>query len=261
MPVFSAAAVIFLAINYRVIFDGFTLVRGAEAMFTDAVGGQELDIYPVPERFALHLINSLAPGLSWGIFAWAALGAGMIWHANKLRMFEDRLAVMMVVLFYSVGEFLPKKPPPDYGRYMLPCAPFVIWLAMRGVQFAWEALTTRGGRWGLSFAVILTVVIPATRSVQIVANLENDTRIQAVAWLKNKSEWAKAKGEDIKVMSENYATIDPAGVTSVADEDLIAARQSGHTHVLVSSFRYERYLEGMNMARQRPAIRRLGGGL
>lgn len=45
VPVFSAAAVIFLAINYRVIFDGFTLVRGAEAMFTDAVGGQELDIY------------------------------------------------------------------------------------------------------------------------------------------------------------------------------------------------------------------------
>ncbi len=258
LPIFAVAAFVFLAINSTLITHAVTFLSGAGTMFTNAVGGQELDVYPVPELFSYHLIHSLVPGMGWGIVIWAILGGCLIWRLGKQASFEDRFALIATLLFYLVVEFLPKKPPPDFGRYLLPCAPFVIWLALRGVQIVWAKLNFAWGRSFVGFAVLVTVALPVWKSIRIVANMENDTRVQARSWLENFKDAAKARGENFRVMSENYATATPEGVTSVADKDLKADRENGLTHVLVSSFRYQRYLEGTGMSQQRPAVHKVG---
>ena len=259
LSIFATAAVVFLAVNYTMVTHAVTFLSGAGTMFTNAVGGQEVDTYPVPEFFTFHLFHSLIPGMGWGIVIWAMVGGGQIWRRGTQATFEDRFALIATVMFYLIVEFLPKKPPPDFGRYMLPCAPFVIWLAWRGAQQTWGKMNSVWWRNIVSLGILVAVAQPVWKSMRIVANMENDTRIQAPSWLRDFQETANVRGEAFQVMSENYATVTPEGVTSVADKDLIAARENGLTHVLVSSFRYQRYLEGAEMAQQRPAIHNLGG--
>jgi 4-amino-4-deoxy-L-arabinose transferase-like glycosyltransferase len=255
----AAALGVFLTINFPLIAHPLTFLGGAGTMFTNAVGGQEVDFYPVPSFYLFHFFHSLVPGLGWGVLLWAIVGAALIWKAGKTVAFDHRVAVVGAVMFYLVVEFLPKKPPPDFSRYVLPCAPFIVWLALHGWREAWQS---RKGNWVKLALMVLTVVIlalPVIRAWEIVGDLENDTRIRAIAWLQAKQETAREAGGEMKIMAEDYATTNPSQrISTIAEQDLGTSRVGGLTHVLVSSFRYERYLEGAGMKQQRPAIYDLG---
>jgi 4-amino-4-deoxy-L-arabinose transferase-like glycosyltransferase len=254
----AAALGVFLTINFPLIARPLTFLGGAGTMFTNAVGGQEVDVYPVPSFYLYHFFHSLIPGLGWGVLLWSIVGAGVLWKSEKTVGFDHRLAVVGALMFYFVVEFSPKKPPPDFSRYVLPCAPFVVWLALHGWKEAWQIVRVKWGRYLLVVSTLILLALPAIRAWEIVNGLENDTRVRAVDWVRTKQKQAQMEGGEMNVLAEKYATVSPEGVVSVAEQDLGTARAAGLTHVLVSSFRYDRYLKGAKMTRQRAAIYDLG---
>jgi hypothetical protein len=246
----AAALAILVLVHGRELARVSAAGSGAGLMFADAVGGQDVDFYPVPYFFSFHLTRSLVPGLGAGLLGFAAAGAWLAWRAGARRSVEDGIALVWCVAFYLAVEFSPKKPPPDFGRYVLPCAPFLVWLALRGVAGLWARWRPPVARILLASLAALAIAAPAWRAAEVVGGMGDDTRLALERRLTE-------QGGGMRVLREDYAAPSVQGVQSLAFVDLERARLDGYTHVAASSFRFERYLEAERIAQQRPGVARM----
>ena len=228
------AAVVFAVVNLPMLYDPEAALAGARFEAWHAASGHHVSVGGPADGRAFHLRRSLIPGLTEVVVALAALGAVIGLRAWQAAVPATRLLLVFGLVSYLVVELAPLKPFPGYMRYVLPAVPAVVLAACLALREIAAPLRARALGWVAALVAVVAVAMPATRSARLVRHLDDDSRARAEAWL---------AAHDGRAMRELYAGR-PVDRVSVADVDLATARAAGVTHVVASSFLYERIARG-----------------
>jgi hypothetical protein len=239
----GVAAVVFLAINWPLVFNPQTFLTGVLFEADHAQIGHDVPIWWMDYWLGFHLIHSLVPGL--GVLATVLGLAGLVWACAQRgsSSFEDRWLVAFVLVFYLVPEISPLKPWPDFSRYMLPVVPPLLYFAWKGVV-ALSARRFVARAWPAAAGFAALVLLPAYMSVRLLSGLTDDTRGRALEWLR------EHPGTQV---FEAYSS-EGVSVRSLTELDPAAWRAKGVDYLVASSFMYDRYLTGARLRNQRPEI-------
>jgi hypothetical protein len=207
--------------------------------------GNKVRVPALSQAFTFHLRRSLVPGMT----AWAAVPAlaAAAWALVRWPRLDlrERVLLLASVLFYAVIEASPSKPFPDFMRYAAPIVPFLLLVLAREA----DRLARRvPGRAGLLLPIALAVVgvaLPLGVSLRLDRELTRDTRARVEAW---------AAGPGVRAWFGNYADLDSRAEITDADPDSL--RRAGMTHMVVSSFDYDRYLLAGRLGGQHPEVMR-----
>jgi len=232
------AAVVFAVVNLPMVHDPATALAGARFEAWHAASGHHVTVGGPAEGAAFHLRKSLVPGLTGFVVALAAVGAIVGLRAWPVAVPATRMLLGFGVGAYLVVELAPLKPFPGYMRYVLPAVPAMVLAACLGLREITTRLRARALRWVAMLVTVAAVALPAARSVRLVRHLDADSRTRADAWLATHAGQARR---------ELYAGR-PVDLVSVADVDVAAARAAGVTHLVASSFLYERIAQGAALA-------------
>ncbi|MBW1819726.1 MAG: hypothetical protein JRJ60_21510, partial [Deltaproteobacteria bacterium] len=222
---------VFLIVNYPIFIEPANFFEGLTLQARHAVEGHVLHIDPLTHLFSYHLINSIAPGISWPLTLLAL--AGFLWMAFRWRKLTslDRIFFLYFIFFYMAHEMSPLKAYPDYARYMIPTIPALFYF----VAFLLRELMAIGPRsiaLSISFATALIFISFAlVDSFKLAHYLNKDTREEAAAIV-------QASGK--KAFSERYGII-KTHIPILADIDLSKARESGIQVLVASSLTYGRF--------------------
>lgn len=241
------ATAVFLVVCYPLFVHFGTFGGGFSGQVTHALSGHYVKIYALPEMFSYHLRESLLPGLSPPLLA---LGiAGTAWAIASWRSLDRpwRIALLYLGVFYLSAELSPSKPPPDFMRYMMPAAPVVVLLAFGLLRKVGSLAPAIAG--GLA---ALSLGIAGWDSVQLVTRLERDTRHEAAAAVQ------ALESGGARVLVESHASVGgtPLDHSELQDPDVL--RAEGWTHIALSSFAVDRYLDGDQRSYQRAEIYQAG---
>ena len=242
------AFIVFCLANGPLFFD-FGHFRVSVSRETDYVlDGRHVRIFAPAHFFASHLLNSIAPGITPVL---TLLACGYIILALvrwKTTLWQDKILISYVLLFYFTAESSPLKPSPDFMRYMIPIVPvllyFVFALLKRTEVFfpsARAALVTG--------FLMVAFFPPLYETLLLDYYLVRDTRLELERWLSKNEQGVIAEQFTI-AWSPPRSTV--TKVWSLGGVDLEEARRSGARYALASSFAYETYLDGDAMANQSP---------
>jgi hypothetical protein len=250
----TLSAIIFLIINYNIFINSAIAYNGVSHELEHIRTGHSLIFHPLDDFFLFHYKNSLVPGLTLAATVIATIGFFISIFGWKFRKLPERLLLACIVVFYLAHEISPLKPAPDFMRYMLPIAPMLLLIGWLGVERAYRLLRMCTGRLPgyalLAVAAFSLLLFPAYDSANIVANLVDDTRISAAAFI-----YGLGEG----YIYEAYALPrygDQDFVESAADIDIGKAADEGICHVLTSSMEYNRYYYGLKCANQKEEVYR-----
>jgi hypothetical protein len=232
------AALVFAVVDAPMVYDPATALAGARFEAWHAASGHHVTVGGPAEGAAFHLRKSLVPGLTGLVAALAAVGAVVGLRTWQAAVPATRLLLGFGAAAYLVVELAPLKPFPGYMRYVLPAVPAAVLAACLGLREIAAGLRARALGWVAVLVTVAAVATPATRSARLVRHLDDDSRARADAWLAAHHAHARR---------ELYAGR-PVDVVSVADVDVEAARAAGVTHVVASSFLYERIARGAELA-------------
>jgi hypothetical protein len=232
------AALVFAIVDLPMLYDPATALAGARFEAWHAASGHHVTVGGPAEGAAFHLRKSVVPGLTGFVAALAAVGAVVGLRAWQATVPATRLLVGFGAVAYLVVELAPLKPFPGYMRYVLPAVPAMVLAACLGLREIAARLRARSLGWVAMLVAVAAVAVPAARSVRLVRHLNDDSRASADAWLAAHDGYARR---------ELYAGR-PVDLVSVADVDLAAARAAGVTHLVASSFLYERIARGAALA-------------
>lgn len=234
----AIAAVVFAVVDLPMLYDPATALAGARFEAWHAASGHHVMVGGPSEGSAFHLRKSLIPGLTAVVVALAGVGAAVGVRAWRAAVPATRLLLGFGAIAYLVVELAPLKPFPGYMRYVLPAVPAMVLAACLGLREIAARLRARALGWVAMLMTVAAVALPAARSVRLVRHLDADSRTHADAWL------AAHQG---RAKRELYAGR-PVDLVSVADVDVAAARAAGVTHLVASSFLYERIAQGAALA-------------
>lgn len=232
------AAVVFAVVNLPMLYDPWTALAGARFEAWHAASGHHVTVGGPAEGSAFHLRNSLLPGLTAIVMVLAAVGALVALRTWQAAVPATRLVLGFGALAYLVVELAPLKPFPGYMRYVLPAVPAFVLAACLGLRATTAELRARSLGWLSAMVMVAVVAMPAMRSVGLVRHLDDDSRTRADAWL---------AAHGAHAMRELYAGR-PVDRVSITDVDLAEARAAGITHLVASSFIYERIARGAALA-------------
>lgn len=231
---FGIGAVLFAVVDLPMLREPSAALAGARFEAWHATSGHHVTVGGPAEGAAFHLRNSLLPGLTGIVMVLAGVGALVALRGWQAAVPATTLVVVFGAVAYVVVELAPLKPFPGYMRYVLPAAPAVVLAACFGLREIVARLASRSLGWAAALLILTSVALPAARSVRLVRHLDDDSRVRADAWL---------AAHGARAIRELYAGR-PVDRVSVADVDLAAARSAGVTHVVTSSFLYDRIARG-----------------
>lgn len=234
---------IFVLVCYPLLLSATTFGGGFTNQVGHVIGGHYVKIYAIPELFTYHLRESLVPGLTPALLALAA--GGVLWATGSWRRLDVawRIALLYLGAFYLSAELSPSKPPPDFMRYMIPAAPIVVAVAFRLLR----ELGALQARWAAVLSVVV-LVLTLRASLLVVDQLGTDTRFEAAELI------AELEAGGARVAIESYAGLVRADLFHTDLGGPAELRSRGFTHLAVSSFALDRYVEGARRAYQRPAV-------
>lgn len=237
----------FLIINFPIFTNFNTFLKGLKFELRHAIEGHHsIAIYPWEQFYTFHLRYSLIPSLT---LLPVILGIGYIVFCLvqwKKINWKDRFFVLYVFIFYFILESSPLKPFPDYERYVVPLIPIVSYFCMQAIRQL-AAFAPHNTRYFLALVLATIVIVPpATDSINLVLNFNNDTRGKIEEALQNSSN---------SVVAETYSL--PATkyrvVPRLTDLDLQGKDKNVCT-LVASSFRYSRYLFAGELANLDPVV-------
>ncbi len=243
----AAAAAVFAAVNYPALLHprGSGFLSGVFHDLDKVREGNKVRVPALSQAFTFHFRRSLLPGMTPAAALPAVAAAGWAlarWTRIDLR---ERVLLFAAGLFYATVEASPSKPFPDFMRYAAPIVPLLLLVLFRET----DRLTGRAPfrvvlpvRLGLAVAV---VAIPLAVSFRIDRELTRDTRARTQAW---------AAGPGVRAWFGNYADLDSRAEITDADPDSL--RRAGTTHMVVSSFDYDRYVLAGRLGGQSPEVMR-----
>jgi hypothetical protein len=240
------AVATFCVVNYAIFLDPGTFLGGFSSEATRSVKGAVIKLWPWSQYFTFHLRQSLAPSVTW---AWVALGAvGMLALRRRPEPrlpAADLLLLGFVAIWLGTAELTPKKPYPDYLRYVIPIVPVVAYYGVRGL----DAIAARATRDGTRLAALLCAIAlawPLYDSVRLVRQLEHDTRARVAGRIP----------PGARVIWERFTSTreDVRFATQLPVEEL---RSRGVGYLVTSGFNWQILALGASMAHQKPEVYRL----
>jgi hypothetical protein len=162
----------------------------------------------------------------------------------KNSFWQDKILMLYVVLFYLVVELSPTKPFPDFMRYIVPVIPIFFYFSVRAVKMISECLKFGGTKIVFAILVSVSFSLPLYESIRLVHDLGNDTREKAERWVTD-NHW--------KTKSETYAALH-VDVWSLSALNIPLERNNGVTHLVASSFMYDRFVYGNKLKNQNEAV-------
>lgn len=240
------AAGVFVVVNWPMAGEVAAFLNGATAALQHAAVGHDVRVRGWDYAFGFHLLNSLAPGMTWPALAWALGGIAATGWSWMRTDFRERWILVTAVAFYFAVEIPALKPWPDFAGYVLPVVPFLLYLAARGAARLTARASSLTAR-GIVVAAFAgaVVVYPLYDSARLVSELAHDTRIRASAW---------AGDNPGTTLIEKYAGVESGDVRLAGELGPDGLRERGIEYVLVSSFLYERFEVGSRLPDQTPSV-------
>jgi 4-amino-4-deoxy-L-arabinose transferase-like glycosyltransferase len=255
-----AAVVGLLVITPQYLVDPGLLWQGLEYQVLYSESGSHngvtVPISPWQQWWTYYIRHGLIPGMTWPVFLLAVGGA-----VPLLRRPAGWTVVGSALLMYLVLEHSVAKPAPFAARYLTPVVPLLCVQAGFGIQAILRRAATLGRpALGLIACALVFVVPPLAKSMMVADEAAHDTRTVAGAWMDahfppgthivlvdNHMYRPAAKGwgkHDIWTVDDRGDTLDPDG--------------SGdpRPYFVLSSFRYQRYLDSPEADPQRTAYYR-----
>ena len=235
------ALVVFALLNARSLtsFDAFLGASVHEAR--RLVGGDHLFLPGWRGAFSFHLRETLPSAASLPVLVLGLGGLLLALGRRRSLRPETKGVLVYAGLAWLLAEISPLKPTPGAERYMLPVLPAL------GVGFglAAEELRDRSHARSSPFWLSLVLVVPLLSTAGLLQTRADDPRVHA-------GEWLAVHGG--RTLCGPHSCTRPADVASLASVDLDAARRSGVTHVVASSFVYETFQRGTHSAAQAPYV-------
>jgi hypothetical protein len=245
----TVAIFTFLVVNYPIFSHQKVFNRGISFDLRHIFRGHgssvhAIKIYATSELFGFHLVNSIIPGITLvvALFALAFLVATLLrWKHSSWR---EKILIVYVLLFYLVVEVSPTKPFPDFMRYVIPVIPVLLYFSVRGVEMVVDCLQFVGAKRAFAALVAVAFSLPLYESIRLVGDLDEDTREKAERLIAE-NHW--------QTKSETYAAL-RADVWSLSTLNIQAERDNGVTHLVASSFMYDRFIHGKSLKNQGEAV-------
>jgi 4-amino-4-deoxy-L-arabinose transferase-like glycosyltransferase len=179
------ALAVFAVVQAEGLWNLETMLSGMGTETVHVLSGHKVRIWGHTYLFGFHLVNSLVPGLSWGVVIVGLAGAVLVLaegapegrDAPATRTL-DRFLLLALVVLYLVIEILPMKAYPGFIRYALPLAPLLVYFAALAIYGMASRLPGRFVQ-GVApvFMLALLGVAPAARSIALAGQMPLDTRI------------------------------------------------------------------------------------
>lgn len=227
----AAAGVVWSFINWPALTNPSQFWEGATYEFNHALIGHDVRVTWRDYWLGFHFLRSLGPGMTWLAALVGLAGFGLVIWQWRSESFQHRLLVVFAVVFYLGPELSPLKPFPDFGRYVMPVVPVLLYFAGRLVA----DLSATLARPAIAILAGAIVVWPAYDTVRLVYEMAHDTRSQAAT---------RALAVGGRFVSEQYGVVDNPSIRTVqtaADLDLDQARAGGVEFIITSSLMYDRY--------------------
>jgi hypothetical protein len=217
-----------------------------------------LEVRPVEHLFGFHLTHSLIPGMTLPL-ALAAVASTAL-AAFRFRRLDtlERVLLLFTAISYLVVELSPTKPFPDFQRYVLPAVPGLIYFFVKALVNVLAAVPKRRALI-VGFATLVLLIYPAYVSVNLVADLDRDTRERLAAFVEDRPgdyifEWYTLPGTS-SVRDIGSLEIDSLDIGKPIPEDVDAESPGAAEQFYVaSSFMYDRFFAGLTMADQQPQV-------
>lgn len=237
----------FLIINYPLILDFKTFWSGLTYEIDHVIQGHEVSGYasttkkntfiaitPIDFWFTFHLRHSLINGMTLPMVLMGCFGLFLAIMSWKKLAGEEKVLIIALFSFYLAAECSPTKPFPDFMRYMIPVVPLLIIFAAKCL----DNFITKGKIKIISLSVAsIFLGYSLWDSSLLLYYLKNDTRKQALAWLKDHS---------LNVKGEMYTMCDNR-VSSLALLDVEKEQNEGVEFFVASNFFYDRILFAKNL--------------
>jgi hypothetical protein len=204
--------------------------------------GHTVTITAWSQLWMYHFWRSIWPGVSGAVAALVCVAFGFLLRRGRL---EDLVVIGMALLFYLPAEYVKAKPAPQPERYILPCLPFLA-LGVAELVRAVSSRRHRALRALVPICVVVVVLSPLFRSVQLAQEVANDTRDQLASWMKENLPHGSKVLMDWKPYCPNfhgeYFEVEHIPRARIITElDVAALRRSGADYLVVSSLFYNRY--------------------
>ncbi|MFH2138164.1 MAG: phospholipid carrier-dependent glycosyltransferase [Candidatus Omnitrophota bacterium] len=237
---FCVSGFTFLLVNYPIVFNFSTFRHGFLLEKNHALQGHAIKISALSQCFGFHFFNSLIPGMTLLIAVLAV--SGIVYSIFRWRQIKwiEKVLLFYAGYLYLLHEIVPLKPFPDFIRYMIPIIPVMDFFAVKIILVINNYLIRTRLRVLVYPLLLLTLGIPFHDSLQLVNNLNKDTRMQAEKWIKERNKNA---------LYEEYASIHK-DMFSLVEADIPLVRKNGVDCLVVSSFVYDRYIFGSSLKDQ-----------
>ncbi len=238
------AFIVFLIINYPLVFDFGNFIRGISFETSHIFRGHSLKRYPIDDFFLFHFKNSVIPGVTIPV---AILGVLFISYSLlkwEKTLWQDKILIFYTLVFYFAVELTPCKPFPGYIRYVIAFTPVLIYFAFKTIFLIGSLGYFYGKKYLILFLGILLIISPLVKTLKLDYYLGKDTRETAEKYFKRSS---------YSPEYETYAAVN-WDMRRVVDKSVEEHRKSNVTHLVASSFQYERYLIGGKLKNQNPEV-------
>lgn len=237
----AVALVVFALLNVRSLASFETFLGASVHEARRLAGGDHLFLPGWRVAFSFHLRETLPSAASLPILILGTGGLLLALGRRRSLSPETKGILVYAGLAWLIAEISPLKPTPGAERYMLPVLPAL------GIGFGLAAEELRDRTQGRAspFWLSLVLLVPLLSTAGLLRTRADDPRVHA-------GEWLAVHGG--RTLCGPHASTRPAAVASLASVDLDAARRSGVTHVVASSFVYETFQRGTQSAAQAPYV-------
>lgn len=231
------AVVVFSIINYPLFVEFEKVLKGIDHEKQGVFFGDDIMMPFAAYWFTFHIQESLVPGVTILLAIPSLLG--LLFYVVKLPKsdyWKTSILVLTVVIFYTVVEMSPKRPAPDFMRYIIPIIPAIIALGYLFILQAAKMISGARSQYISISIILLLAIYPIYDSIMLVHHLINDTRAQVYEMLGSEA----TEGE---VLYEYYASGEAKNDTWMFNYfDWTKAVLDGNKYAVTSSFSYDRFL-------------------
>jgi len=243
--VFAIASIVFFLINYPILFRMGDFKQNVLYEANHVVEGHHLMLSPFYTFLSFHFIRSILPGMTWSLAIPSLLFSIFALVKWKETRWEEKFLLLYVIIFYLGVELSPMKAFPDYMRYVIPVLPVLSYFSFRAITQLSMLLFKKEKPAFISVLFCLCLVYPTYDTVNLVHNMNRDTRARLAKWLKGKNK--RKIAEHYTVKRKQCESLGRYYKKSISKKT---------KYLVSSSFVYDRYFYGAQFKGQNKEVYR-----
>ena len=232
VPIFFVVSTPYSVLDFSNFYAGFSYEK------KHMLKGHSVSISAMSQFWMYHFRRSIIPGMTLPLTLVSCFGIGYLLIRAKI---EDFLLFSIVILFYMPAEWVKAKPAPQPERYILPCLPFMIIIAVEFIKSI-----TKSKPLIYIFSAFL-FLLPAYKSISLASEISDDTRLRMARWISKNI----PKGSKILIDWSPYGPIlneNDYKIGNFPQGKLIQylnpnkLKTLGYDYLIISSLVYDRFL-------------------